>query len=69
MGLSSRGMFILGAQNEVNKVKHRGQDNKIGIVSLTYLLGIGEIQIHIFYCTNALYIQVVDIYGIFSYAV
>ena len=40
----------------------------MGIVSLTYLLGIGGIQSHISYFTNRLSMQVVDIYGIFSYA-
>ena len=47
----------------------RGKDNEIGIASLTYLLGIGGIQTHISHFTNVLYIHVVDIYGIFSYAV
>ena len=40
---------MLSAWNEENEIKHRGQDNEIGIVSLTYLLGIGGIQIHISY--------------------
>ena len=55
--------------NEVNEIKHRGQDNKLGIVSLAYLLHIGGIQIYISYCIGTLCMQVVDIYGIFSYAV
>ena len=69
MGLFTGSRFLLSAQNEANKVKHRGQDNKIGIVSLAYLLGIGGIQIHISYCIDAFCIQVIHIYGIFSYAV
>ena len=69
MGLSIGSGFVLSAQNEANRVKHRGQSDEIGIVSLTYVLGIGGIQIHISYCKNALYIQVVDIYNIFSYTV
>ena len=59
----------MGLQNEANKVKHKGQDNKIGIVSLAYLFSIGGIQIHISHCIDALCIKVVEIYGIFSYAV
>ena len=69
MGLSTRGRFMLSAQNEANTVKHRGQDDKIGTVSLAYLCGIGGIHILISYCTNVFYIQVVGIYSIFSYAV
>ena len=60
---------MLSTWNEVNEVKHRGQDNEKGIVSLAYVLGIGGIQIYITYWIDALCIQVVDVYGIFSYAV
>ena len=52
MQLSTGGRLMLSSWNEVNKVKHRGKDNEIGIVSLTYLLGIGGIQIHISYAYN-----------------
>ena len=41
----------------------------MGIVFLTYLLGIGGILSNISYFTNTLYIQVVDIQGVFTYAV
>ena len=37
------GRFVLSAWNEVNVIKHRGQDNEMGIVSLAYLLCIGGI--------------------------
>ena len=69
MGLSTWGRFVLSVWNEANEIKHRGQDNEIGIVSLAYLFGIGGIQIYVSYCTNVLYIQLVHIYHIFSYAV
>ena len=41
----------------------------MGIAALAYLLGIVGIQSQICCFTNALYIQMVDIYGIVSYAV
>ena len=66
MELSNRERFMLSAWNEANEVKHGGQDYKIGIISLAYLLGIGGIQIHILYYIDALYIQLVYIYGIIS---
>ena len=69
MGLSTGGRLMLSVWNEAMKLKHRGYDNRIGIVSLTYVLGIGGIQSHISYFTYTLYIQLVDIYGIFSFAV
>ena len=69
MRLSTKGRFVLSAYNEVNEIRHSGKYNEVGIVSLAYLLGIGGLHIHISYCIESLYIQVVDIYGIFSYTV
>ena len=60
---------MLSAQDQENEIKHRRQDNEMGIVSLAYLLGIGGIQIHVSYCIDALHMKVVDIYSISSYTV
>ena len=37
MGLSTQGRSALSTWKEANRVKHKGQDDEIGIVSLIYL--------------------------------